>query len=90
MEIVSCISIQCNLRRNPSMTKFSTVEKFFFVAYLLGSQPCEKTFRTVRSMSTIFYTVLNFSILGFLRSLATSDRYTAGAASHSKGSCEVS
>ena len=38
----------------------------FFVPWLLGSQPCEKTFRTVRSMSTIFSTVLNFSILGLL------------------------
>ena len=32
--------------------------------WLLGSQTCEKTFRNVRSMSSTFSTVLNFSILG--------------------------
>ena len=41
----------------------------YFLLWLLGSQICEKTFRTVRSMSTVFSTVLNFSILGLLRRL---------------------
>ena len=41
----------------------------YFVPWLLGLQTCEKTFRTVRSMSTVFSTVLNFSILGLLRRL---------------------
>ena len=40
-----------------------------FVPWLLGSQPCERTFRTVRSMTTVFSTVLNSSILGLLRRL---------------------
>ena len=40
-----------------------------FLPWLLGSQTCEKTFRTVRSMSSVFSTVLNFSILGMLRRL---------------------
>ena len=38
-----------------------------FFPWLLGSQSCEKTFRSARSMSTVFSSVLNFSILGFLR-----------------------
>ena len=36
---------------------------------LLGSQPCEKAFRAMRSMSGIFSTIINFSMLGFLRKL---------------------
>ena len=40
-----------------------------FMPWLLGSQTCEKTFRIVRSMSSTFSTVLNFSILGMLRRL---------------------
>ena len=40
-----------------------------FLPWLLGSQTCERTFRTVRSMSSTFSTVLNFSILGLLRRL---------------------
>lgn len=40
-----------------------------FLPWLLGSQTCERTFRTLRSMSSTFSTVLNFSILGMLRRL---------------------
>ena len=40
-----------------------------FLPWMLGSQTCEKTFRIVRSMSSTFSTVLNFSILGLLRRL---------------------
>ena len=35
-----------------------------FFPWLLGSLSCEKTFRSARSMSTVFSSVLNFSILG--------------------------
>ena len=38
-----------------------------FTPWLLGSQTCKNTFRTLRSMSSTFSTVLNFSILGMLR-----------------------
>jgi len=41
----------------------------FFLPWMLGSQICEKIFRTVRSMSSVFSTVFNFSILGLLRRL---------------------
>ena len=37
-----------------------------FLPWLLGSQVDGRTFRTARSMSSTFSTVLNFSILGLL------------------------
>ena len=40
-----------------------------FHPWLLGSQCCEKLFRSARSMSSAFSTVINFSILGLLRRL---------------------
>ena len=40
-----------------------------FLPWMLGSQTCERMFRTVRSMSSVFSTVLNFSMLGLLRRL---------------------
>ena len=44
-------------------------DQMAFLPWLLGSQVCEKTFRTARSMSSTFSSVLNFSILGLLRRL---------------------
>ena len=43
-------------------------DKNFFPC-LLGSQPCEKAFRAMQSMSGMFSTIINFSTLGFLRKL---------------------
>ena len=40
-----------------------------FLPWLLGSQCCERLFRSARSMSSSFFTVLNFGILGFMRRL---------------------
>ena len=40
-----------------------------FFPCLLGSQPCEKVFRAMQSMSGMFSTIINFSMLGFLRKL---------------------
>jgi len=40
-----------------------------FLPRLLGSQSCERIFRSARSMSAVFSLVLNFSILGLLRRL---------------------
>ena len=40
-----------------------------FLPWLLGSQPCEATFRAARSMSSIFSTMINFGMLGLLRRL---------------------
>ena len=36
---------------------------------MLGSQSCEKVFRSARSMTSTFSTVINFSLLGLLRRL---------------------
>ena len=40
-----------------------------FLPWLLGSQSCEKIFRSARSMTNTFSTMINFSILGLLRRL---------------------
>ena len=40
-----------------------------FTPWLLGSQSCERTFRTIRSMSSTYSTMINFGILGLLRRL---------------------
>lgn len=40
-----------------------------FLPWLLGSQACEQTFRAARSMTSTFSTIINFSMLGFLRRL---------------------
>ena len=44
-------------------------ENIPFKPWLLGSQPCEKLFCTARSMSSVYSTVINFSILGLLQRL---------------------
>ena len=44
-------------------------DSIYCLPWLLGSQTCERTFRTVRSMSTVFSSVLNFTLLGLLRRL---------------------
>ena len=40
-----------------------------FTPWLLGSQSCEKVFRTARSMTSMFSTILNFGVLGLLQRL---------------------
>ena len=40
-----------------------------FIPWLLGSQTCERTFRNARSMSSVFSTVINFSMLSLVRRL---------------------
>ena len=37
--------------------------------WLLGSQPCEQLFQAARSMSSVYSTMINFSLLGLLRRL---------------------
>jgi len=41
----------------------------YFSPWLLGSQSCEKAFRTTRSLTPMFSTILNFGVLGFLQRL---------------------
>ena len=38
-----------------------------FLPWILGSQCCEKVFRSARSMSSVFSTVINFGMLGLLQ-----------------------
>ena len=40
-----------------------------FLLWLLGSQPCEKAFRAVRSMTSTFSIIINFSLLDLLNRL---------------------
>ena len=40
-----------------------------FIPWMLGSQTCERTFRSLRSMTGTFSTVINFSMLGLLQRL---------------------
>jgi len=40
-----------------------------FNPWLLGSQPCEQTFRAARSMTSTFSTIVNFSMYGLLQRL---------------------
>ena len=40
-----------------------------FVPWMLGSQTCERTFRSLRSMTGTFSTAINFSMLGLLQRL---------------------
>ena len=42
---------------------------YHYLPWLLGSQACEQTFRAARSMTDTFSTIINFSMLGFLRRL---------------------
>ena len=41
----------------------------YFLPWMLGSQPCERLFRSARSMSSTFSTMVNFSLLGLLNRL---------------------
>ena len=63
----SCIE----LNAHSLITQLLTACKsgYNFLPWLCGSQSCEKLFRTLRSMSSIFSTVVNFGMLGLLRRL---------------------
>ena len=66
-----CIELNAHALLTFLMNACDNVSKkdVVFLPWLLGSQSCEKTFRSARSMSTVFSSVLNFSILGLLRRL---------------------
>ena len=63
----SCIEINAH----SLITLLQTARKsgHNFLPWLHGSQSCEKLFRTLRSMSSTFSTVVNFGMLGLLRRL---------------------
>ena len=45
------------------------ISKIQVYVWILGSQSCEEAFRSVRSMTGVFSTVINFGMLGLLRRL---------------------
>ena len=63
-----CIELNAHALLTFLMNTRDNVNKndIVFFPWLLGSLSCEKTFRSACSMSTVFSSVLNFSILGLL------------------------
>ncbi|XP_044760486.1 uncharacterized protein LOC123317922 [Coccinella septempunctata] len=59
----SLINIVVNIRENPSLSSD------MFLPVLFGSQKCEQTFRTMRSMTSTYSTVINFNVKDILRRL---------------------
>lgn len=57
------INVIVNIRNNPHLSKN------IFLPNLFSSQTCEKTFRTIRSMTSTYSTVVNLSIKGILQRL---------------------
>jgi hypothetical protein len=57
------VNIICNFRDNPLLTNE------MFLPYLFSSQPCEKIFRTTRSMTSTLSTVVNYSIKDIMQRL---------------------
>ena len=49
------------------LDKLSEIGSDGYLPWMFGSQPCEKAFRTARSMTPMFSTIINFSVLGSLR-----------------------
>ena len=49
--------------------KLSEIGSDSYLPWMFGSQPCEKAFRAARSMTPMFSTIINFSVLGLLRRL---------------------
>ena len=69
-----CIEL-IELNAHALITYFLTVrdqlkdQETCFLPWLLGSQSCEKIFRSARSMTGTFSTIINFGTLGLLRRL---------------------
>ena len=57
------------LNAHSLVTRDNAEKDDVFLPRLLGSQSCERIFRSAHSMSTVFSSVLNFRILGLLRRL---------------------
>jgi len=50
-----------------SLQAVSPSESNNFIPWQLSSQCCEKVFRSARSMSSVFSTIINFGMLGLLQ-----------------------
>ncbi len=70
-EYIICIE----LNAHALLTFLNTIRDHFegkaamFTPWLLGSQSCEKVFRSAGSMTNTFSTMINFSMLGLLQRL---------------------
>lgn len=61
-------SVEINAHNLVSLMKFFRDRQIgqLFIPILMSSQPCEETFRTLRSMGTINFTKINFTLLEVL------------------------
>ena len=64
-----CIELNAHALVTFLMTVRDSPSENTFVPWLLGSQSCERMFRTARSLSSTFSTIINFGMLGLLRRL---------------------
>ena len=64
-----CIELNAHALITHLMTIRDTLPVKSFLPWLLGSQSCERIFRTARSLSSTFSTIINFGMLGLLRRL---------------------
>lgn len=62
----ACIEINAHSIVKCTSNLHSTNEPQLFAPNLFDSQPCESTFRQLRSMSTTFSTIVNCSVLKFI------------------------
>ena len=61
--------VELNAHSLISLLRTAHDKDYQFLPWLHGSQSCEQLFRTMRSMSSTFSTVINFGMLGLLRRL---------------------
>ena len=64
-----CIELNAHALITHLMTVRDTLHVNVFLPWMLGSQSCERIFRTARSLSSTFSTIINFGMLGLLRRL---------------------
>ena len=64
-----CIEFNANAIVALTLTIRDHLQETTLQPWLLGSQTCERIFRAARSMSSVFSTIINFSMLGLLRRL---------------------
>jgi hypothetical protein len=62
-----CIEMNAHTLLMLTLILLDIVEQF--LPWMIGSQPCERMFRALRSMTGTFSTMINFNMLGLLRRL---------------------
>ena len=64
-----CVEINAHSLLAVILTLRHSEQQQCFLPWILGSQSCEQTFRSLRSMTGTFSTIINFSMLGILHRL---------------------